>query len=241
MGRKPGYKHIEETKDKFRVRRHSNETKQKMRDKRNEYWADEERSKEHRERLREIGRKPKSRETIQSIRETFQERYPEGFHHSEETKQRLREITAKLLRDENFRQKHLKSLSRDSDNPAWNGGKPECTDCGVEISYRATYCKSCARKDERHPNWKGGVSFELYPQEFNRELKLKIRERDNYGCQLCGMAEEESKRKWGQVLCVNHIDYNKQNCGETNLITLCRSCNSKANFNREYWQKVFPQ
>jgi len=90
-----------------------------------------------------------------------------------------------------------------------------------------------------NPAWNGGISFEPYPPGFNAALKRKIRERDHHTCQLCGMAEEESKEKWNQVLNVNHIDYDKQNIEETNLITLCKSCNIQVNFNRGCWQEFF--
>jgi len=40
-------------------------------------------------------------------------------------------------------------------------------------------------------------------------------------------------------LSVHHIDYNKQNCDDFNLITLCKSCHSKTGFNREYWIEYF--
>ena len=40
-------------------------------------------------------------------------------------------------------------------------------------------------------------------------------------------------------LTVHHIDYDKQNCSPTNLITLCNSCNARANFNRNYWNRLY--
>jgi len=53
------------------------------------------------------------------------------------------------------------------------------------------------------------------------------------------MTEEEHILVVGTVLHVHHIDYNKQNCKESNLITTCKSCNIKANKNRDYWEKFF--
>ena len=43
------------------------------------------------------------------------------------------------------------------------------------------------------------------------------------------------KRKLG----IHHIDYNKQNCLETNLTTLCNECNIRVNSNRKYWKEYF--
>ena len=86
-----------------------------------------------------------------------------------------------------------------------------------------------------NPNWKGGKSFEVYPSAFNRILKEKIRTRDNYICQECHKNQSKLKRK----LVVHHIDFNKKNNIPENLISLCNSCHSKTNFNREQWIKYF--
>jgi len=40
------------------------------------------------------------------------------------------------------------------------------------------------------------------------------------------------------TLAVHHIDYNKKFCGAENLITVCRSCNSRANTDRG-WHKAW--
>ena len=77
--------------------------------------------------------------------------------------------------------------------------------------------------------WRGGLSYEPYcPIWKDKEYKENIKERDNYRClnPLCG---DKDKR-----LHIHHIDYDKKNCSPSNLITLCGSCNSKANFNREW-------
>ena len=69
-----------------------------------------------------------------------------------------------------------------------------------------------------------------YPRTFNRALKVKIFTRDNYTCQLCGRHEK---------LVPHHIDYDKENNDETNLITLCNSCNVKVNSERISWFVFF--
>jgi len=90
-------------------------------------------------------------------------------------------------------------------------------------------------KGERASNWRGGISFEPYSPEFNRELKERIRRRDNYTCQLCGVPQCECL----QPLPIHHIDYNKQNTAELNLIALCHGCNAKVNWNRNCWMVFF--
>jgi hypothetical protein len=109
--------------------------------------------------------------------------------------------------------------------------------CGKKISlnnylYGKKHCSKCYLKTiegKTHPNWQGGISKYGYSYLFNLELKEIIRKRDNHTCQKC--------HKKGNI--VHHIDYDKQNCKKTNLITLCLSCNFKVNYNREYWTKYF--
>ena len=71
-----------------------------------------------------------------------------------------------------------------------------------------------------------------YPPEFNESLRKSIATRDFYTCQLCG---ELLPEYWG----THHIDYNKDNCSEINLIFLCQYCHSKTNANRPFWQQYF--
>lgn len=69
-----------------------------------------------------------------------------------------------------------------------------------------------------------------YPKEWNNEFKDKIKKRDNYSCQLCNNSEN---------LHIHHIDYNKQNLNEWNLLTLCQKCHNITNHNRQFWTQVF--
>jgi len=103
--------------------------------------------------------------------------------------------------------------------------------------YRCPYCyyrkHSIKTSGTGHWNWKGGISCEPYCDAWvDKEFKEDILERDNYECQNPNCWETNKK------ICVHHIDYNKKNCNPNNLITLCASCNSRANFNRK-WHKSF--
>jgi len=86
---------------------------------------------------------------------------------------------------------------------------------------------------EKNPNWKGGISFLPYPTTFNNRLKQSIKDRDNNECQnpYC----DHRARK----LDVHHIDYDKENCSQFNLISLCSRCHSKANANRNEWRHFY--
>ena len=140
-----------------------------------------------------------------------------------------------------------------------------CKSCGNSVTFSSAIlgtglCRSCSmlkrfqnqeerRKlslahkglntKEKHPNWKGGCSFEPYSLEWTEELKEEIHKRDKFKCQYCGITQKEHFKKYNQKLHVHHIDYNKKDCKENNLITLCISCNSKANFNRDYWYAYY--
>jgi len=130
-------------------------------------------------------------------------------------------------------------------NPYFHNDKEittKCKSCGKEFIWTYSgqhkdndriFCsRECASKyysQENHPNWKGGIQHYPYSNEFNNKLKNEIRERDNNSCRLCGDYNQ---------LCIHHIDYNKENSDKDNLITLCRSCHSKTNFNRNFWENT---
>lgn len=88
---------------------------------------------------------------------------------------------------------------------------------------------------ENHPNWKGGISKEPYAFEFNKELKESIKARDNYECQNPECSGISKK------LTIHHANYDKKDFRPKNLITLCNSCNAKANFYRASWQRFYEE
>jgi len=117
-----------------------------------------------------------------------------------------------------------------------------CVDCNKLISVNATRCweHSCEERGKRirgeeHFNWQGGLNYQEYGTNWTNQLKQQIRERDNHKCQICNKNEIDNGRK----LDVHHIDYNKKNCEESNLISLCISCHMKTNHNRELWVEYF--
>jgi len=57
-----------------------------------------------------------------------------------------------------------------------------------------------------------------------------------YGSKLCSTCCRLGERNSNWKGIVNKcIDYDKTNCNEKNLISLCGLCNRKANYNRDYW------
>jgi hypothetical protein len=46
-------------------------------------------------------------------------------------------------------------------------------------------------------------------------------------------------KKYNRDIEVHHIEYDRENCKENNLITLCHKCNIEANFNRDYYYAYY--
>jgi len=86
-----------------------------------------------------------------------------------------------------------------------------------------------------HWNWQGGKKCEPYCVDWTKEYKEYIKERDNHECQ-----NPDCHHNCDNLpLTVHHIDYIKKNCHPKNLLTLCNSCNVRANFGREFWMELY--
>ena len=92
-------------------------------------------------------------------------------------------------------------------------------------------------KTKDHWNWKCGLSFEIYPKEFNNQLKKLIRIKYNNCDYISGIHKNicNPYRK----LDIHHINYDKKNCDENNLIPLSRSNHTKTGINRQFWNRLF--
>ena len=104
------------------------------------------------------------------------------------------------------------------------------------IGSRCPTCSVINRSGENHYNWQGGKSFEEYCAIWkDKEFRLDIMGRDAYTClnPYCDSNNPDD-------LTIHHIDYDKKNCHPKNLITVCRSCNSRANKDRK-WHKAWYQ
>lgn len=120
-----------------------------------------------------------------------------------------------------------------------------CLSCNKEskirlqdVSNKSGYgCWDCSRpKGEKHYFWRGGHSD--YPSEWNHSLKETIRNRDNRKCQYpdCDNIDIGKKRR----LHVHHINGNKQECRNFNLISLCEFHHLHIEkTNPKEWQEYF--
>lgn len=101
--------------------------------------------------------------------------------------------------------------------------------------------KSCgclkSFKGEKNPNYVDGTGMKKYPYEFSNKLRELIRKRDQYRCQECFRHQDELYTSTGKKykLNIHHIDFNKENNVQDNLISLCQNCHAQTFYNRNKW------
>lgn len=150
---------------------------------------------------------------------------------------------------------HSKKMSGKKSNFYIDGRKTKkyfCIICGNKICYTTWMignktCRKCSKighkcseNTKKKMSLKAGgngipYDYSEYGSKFDSSLKEQVRMRDKYKCRLCNCSQIEN----GRQLDVHHIDYNKKNNNENNLIVLCRSCHAKTKINRKYWRKYF--
>ena len=148
-----------------------------------------------------------SEETIEKIRESNI-----GKEVKEETKEKLRQISKELWDDPEYRAKQMEIRST-----------PE---------YIEKQSKAWFKEGEENIGYIHGKGYAPYSKEFY-EKRPMILERDNHECQVpyCkGNCEDIP-------VGVHHIDLDKDNNDEFNMLTACTSCNTRANWHPE-WQPV---
>lgn len=166
-----------------------------------------------------------------------------GIKHTQEVKDKIKE-TKKGKPNGRLGAKHtteaikkIKEARKKQGNNVWNKGKKldyKVWNKGLtKENHKSLKIISDKKNGKSNPMWQGGISFEKYTVDWTETLRRSIRERDKYVCQICG------KPQGDKALAVHHIDYDKKNCNPVNLISLCHSCHTKTNSNRNYWIKYF--
>lgn len=139
-------------------------------------------------------------------------------------------------------------VSQRKPSPEWAMAEKMCLVCSAPFSVPLSHSKRlncCSRAcggawrsrhlaGERNPNWAGGASRLPYVWNFAAISKGVIA-RDGAQCQ------NPNCRGTDPRMTTHHIDYDKQNNFQSNLIALCSACNSKANFGRDYWQHFYAE
>jgi len=106
---------------------------------------------------------------------------------------------------------------------------------GGHTLYCSIKCSAFDKMGSKHHNWRKCTYRGGYLIEFNAKLKTIIRDRDNNVCAICGKPEHIINKK----LAVHHIDYNKNNNLQNNLIALCNKCHIKTTMmERTSWKSI---
>lgn len=148
--------------------------------------------------------------------------------------------------------RHKNMCQKCSDNMAQRKGltlvvdsDKACPNCNkifkvkYEIRKVQKFCSTSCRssyhnKGKNNPMYVHGEAKRKYPIEFYK-IRDYILNRDGYSCKKCGIADQE-------LYDVHHIDFNKFNNNENNLITLCKQCHSKCHgtlLNRKESKKYY--
>ena len=101
-----------------------------------------------------------------------------------------------------------------------------------KVSEESRRKMSESRMGEKNHAWRGGTTFFPYCPKFNKQLKERIRNRDNRTCQLCN--EKENRQR----LDVHHINSDRINCSPQ-LISLCRRCHGRVTQKKNYYEALF--
>ena len=174
-----------------------------------------------------------SAETRKKISDACKGRIPpnKGKKMSDEQKRKIGLANSIALKGNRLSEETKRKISK------INSGKKLSEETKRKISkiqkYRKHKPQEGFQKRDNNLCWNNGSSFEQYSLEWSATLRRSIRERDRYSCQLCGELQSD------YAFSVHHIDYDKKNCNPKNLITLCRNCHSKTNFNRNHWKNYF--
>lgn len=244
MSRPKGFKHSEETKEKLRQmrlgknnpffgKRHTPETKQKISDAtrgEKNFMFGKHHSETTRQKISEARKGQRdSEETRRKKSESHkgEKNYWFGKHLPKAAKRKISEANKGHTRwvgrkhtEESKRKMRARHISEEHKQRLreFHLGKP--------LSEETRRKMSETRRGENNNNWRGGKSFEPYSTEFGIVLKRRIRKRDKGICWICGKPNSKD---------VHHINYDKKDNRDSNLVTLCRSCHSKTNSARNFW------
>ena len=178
-----------------------------------------------------------------------------GKHHTEEAKMKKSE----KLKNREFSEETRKKMSEKqkgipkSEETRKKIGEshkgipnPKCSETRKRLFKEGKLkpTNGCFKRGELHPSFNNWSSREPYGEDFSPELRENIRKKYNYRCQECFRHQDELFRNTivGMRRCklmIHHIDYNKKNNKEDNLIPLCNSCHQQTNFKREEWTNYF--
>ncbi len=154
-----------------------------------------------------------------------------GHKHSAEIRRKISKVLTGKPKSEEHRKK-IGDVHRGKKVSEESRRRMAEAKLGKKASEETKRKMSEARRGEKHPLWMGEDHNRIYPEEFFR-VRKQIVKRDGGKCLNPGC--------WGtsKRISVHHIDYCKDNNDLENLITVCMSCNNRANKGREFWTAFY--
>jgi ribosomal protein L31 len=130
-----------------------------------------------------------------------------------------------------------------------------CEVCGNEYKVKPSNAamRRCCSSTCRHilksrdisgpnnPAWDGGISKDPYCNLWNPNFRTRAREFFGNICVECGKLVDPPRKN----MHVHHVLYDKGICcegedvGERLFVTLCKSCHTRSNHNKEHWKKYY--
>ena len=147
-----------------------------------------------------------------------------GKHHSDESKNKIKNFQLQFTGNPNRFQKGMVSWNKGS---SWSEDRKRQHSKKMKEYY----------KTHKHPSFIDGKRKSNYDFDFFK-IRERVFERDYEQCQICGLYLPDPFTK--EKHC-HHIDYDFKNNTIENLATLCISCHSKTNTDRDSWIKYFKE
>ena len=172
-------------------------------------------------------------------------------NHSEETKLKIsnnKERAKKIsLAKKGIKTERVPKTAFKKGHKVWNIGIPCSKETKIKISQKNKGNRNSIKTEFKkghnltktgkdHQWYIHGEGYDKYSKDFLKK-RDSIRKRDNYRCQECFRHQNELQRK----LSIHHIDFNKNNNSNKNLISLCNSCHMQTMFNRDEWIKYYKE
>lgn len=187
-----------------------------------------------------------------------------GFHHSEETKQKIRDkrklqvfseetrIKFKTRKNGMLGRNHtdeakekMRAARLGKPSPLKGKHQPEYVkerlkqiNLGKTRSLESRIKHSCTRRNIPIEEFDGFSKYKDYCDKFNFPFKERVREFFGRKCVECGKDEEHERTR----LHVHHVNYDKGSCCNTSeklFVALCQSCHNKTHTNRDHWMQRY--
>ena len=160
-----------------------------------------------------------------------------GKYHSEEWIKKAQASRMKTINTQEHKTKFKEAMRKRFSRPT---ERKKFSDAAAKNQQDPIYRGKVAQA-KGNGFWYGAVRYYddvMYCEKFNTEFKERVREYRGRVCFECGSPENGTKHA------VHHVHYDKKMCcngSPQDVVPLCRSCHTKTNTNRDYWEDHFTE